>query len=63
MYKRLLSFICILMITVLLPGGYVDAKSAPVLQVKKKTMYVGDTYKLKLKNVSNRAGANDIIRM
>lgn len=56
MYKRLLSFICILMITVLLPGGYVDAKAAPVLQVKKKTMYVGDTYKLKLKNVSNRAG-------
>ena len=56
MYKRVLSFICILLMVILLPGGYVDAKSAPVLQVKKKTMYVGDTYKLKLKNVSNRAG-------
>ena len=56
MYKRVLSFICVLLMVVLLPGGYVDAKASPVLQVKKKTMYVGDTYKLKLKNVSKRAG-------
>lgn len=56
MYKRVLSFICILLMMVLLPSGYVDAKSVPVLQVKKKTMYKGDTYKLKLKNVSKHAG-------
>lgn len=56
MYKRVLSFICILLMMVLLLDGYVDAKSARVLQVKKKTMYEGDTYKLMLKNVSKHAG-------
>lgn len=55
MCKKVVSFICIIMMVVLLPFSYVNAKSAPVLHVKNKTMNVGATYNLRLRNVSKSA--------
>ena len=41
----------------MIPGIAAEAKTKPKLEAKKKTMTIGQTYKLKLKGVSGKAKA------
>lgn len=53
--KGIFLVICMLLFTLLAPVTTVEAKANPKLAVKSKTMTVGQSYKLKLKNVSSKA--------
>lgn len=55
MKKRLISVICVVLLLVLLPMQSVEAKAKPKLSAKSKTLTVGQTYTIKLKNVSTKA--------
>ena len=53
--KLLLSFVCFTLMLALLPVQVMDAKTKPKISVKSKSIYVGQSYTLKLKNVSAKA--------
>lgn len=53
--KICIFFICmVLMLSVVPVSDVQSAKAKPKLSAKTKTMYVGDTYKIKLKNASSK---------
>lgn len=53
--KRIFTFvICLFLALAVVPGTPVQAKAKPKLSVTKKTMYVGTTYKIKLKNANSK---------
>ena len=53
--KRVFTFvICLFLALTVVPGTLVEAKAKPKLSVMKKTMYVGATYKIKLKNANSK---------
>ncbi|MBO5089206.1 MAG: hypothetical protein J6C01_11060 [Lachnospiraceae bacterium] len=55
MMKRLCTFvICLFLALAIVPGSVAEAKAKPKLSATKKTMYVGNTYKIKLKNASSK---------
>lgn len=55
MKKIMMFFICMELLLSVVPVSKVQAaKTEPKLSAKAKTMYVGDTYKLKLKNASSK---------
>lgn len=55
MMKRLFTFvICLFLALAIVPGSVAEAKAKPKLSATKKTMYVGNTYKIKLKNASSK---------
>ena len=51
MKKKMLFFICMALILSIVPASKAQA-AKPKLSAKTRTMYVGDTYKIKLKNAS-----------
>lgn len=53
--KNIIIILFALVLTLLIPGMEVEAKTKPKLAANKKTMTVGQTYKLKLKGVSAKA--------
>ncbi len=53
--KGIFLIICVLLLTLMAPVTSVEAKAKPKLAVKSRTMTVGQSYKLKLKNVSSKA--------
>lgn len=53
--KRRIVILFALALLLLMPGMAAEAKTKPKLAAKKKTMTVGQTYKLKLKGVSGKA--------
>lgn len=53
--KRRIVLLFALALLLLIPGMAAEAKTKPKLTAKKKTMTVGQTYKLKLKGVSGKA--------
>ena len=55
MQKRLISVICVVLLLVMLPMQSVEAKAKPKLSAKSKTITVGQTYTIKLKNLSTKA--------
>ena len=53
--KRIFTFvICLFLALTVVPGTLVEAKAKPKLSVMKKTMYVGATYTIKLKNANSK---------
>lgn len=55
MKKMIMFFICMVLMLSVVPASHVQAaKTKPKLSAKTKTMYVGDTYKIKLKNASSK---------
>ena len=51
MMKKLFAFvICLFLTLAVMPGTEAEAKAKPKLSAKSKTMYVGDVYKIKLRN-------------
>ena len=53
--KNRIVILFVLALLMLIPGMAAEAKTKPKLTAKKKTMTVGQTYKLKLKGVPGKA--------